>query len=231
MISILKSLDWSPLYVTLRTGIWSIIFVFIFGLAAAVFVLRLPKKVRWIIDAILTVPLVLPPTVAGYLLLLLFSLRRPAGMFLKTSFGIKFVQTPAGCVLAASVIAFPLMYRSARAALEQADRDLLYAGRTLGMSEFSIIMRVIIPAASPGLISGGMLAFARAVGEYGATSMLAGNILGKTRTIALAIASEVSSGNYKTAGVWTFIITAAAFLIILSVNLITGIGTKRIGRT
>jgi molybdate transport system permease protein len=227
MTELLAKVNWSPLYVTLRTGIISIIFVFILGLLAAALVMRMPRKVKWVIDAVLTMPLVLPPTVAGYLLLLLFSLRRPIGIFLDTNYGIRFVQTPLGCVLAASVIAFPLMYRSARGAFEQVDINLIHAGRTLGMSEFSIFSRVTVPTAAPGLISGGILAFARAIGEYGATSMLAGNVLGKTRTIAVAIASEVSAGNFDMAGFWTTVIVIIAFLIILSINLFTGFGMKR----
>ncbi len=228
MNTFLDNIDFSPLFITMKTGLVSIIFVFILGIAAAVAVMYLPKRVKWVIDAVLTMPLVLPPTVAGYLLLLLFSLRRPFGMFLDSNFDIRFVQTWAGCVLAASVIAFPLMYRSARTAFEQVDPQLIYAGRTLGMSETSVMLRVIIPEAGPGLISGGILAFARAIGEYGATSMLAGNVLGKTRTVAVAIASEVSAGNFGTAGFWTVMITAIAFIVVLSVNLITGKGMKKI---
>lgn len=227
MTDFLQNINLSPLFISLRTGVISIIFVFILGLAAAVLVMRLPRRAKWIIDSLLTMPLVLPPTVAGYLLLLLFSLRRPLGAFLNSSLGISFVQTPAGCVLAASVIAFPLMYRNARAAFEQIDVNLLYAGRTLGMSETSIILKIAIPEAAPGLCSGGILAFARAIGEYGATSMLAGSILGKTRTIAVAIASEVSAGNYGAAGFWTVIIVIIAFAVILSVNLVTGRGMKQ----
>lgn len=227
MTEFLENINLSPLFISLRTGIISIIFVFILGLAAAVLVMRLPRRAKWIIDSLLTMPLVLPPTVAGYLLLLLFSLRRPLGAFLDSSLGISFVQTPAGCVLAASVIAFPLMYRNARAAFEQVDVNLLYAGRTLGMSETSIILKIAIPEAAPGLCSGGILAFARAIGEYGATSMLAGSILCKTRTIAVAIASEVSAGNYGAAGFWTVIIVIIAFAVILSVNLVTGRGMKQ----
>lgn len=227
MTDFLENINLSPLFISLRTGVISIIFVFILGLAAAVLVMRLPRRAKWIIDSLLTMPLVLPPTVAGYLLLLLFSLRRPLGAFLDSSLGISFVQTPAGSVLAASVIAFPLMYRNARAAFEQVDVDLLYAGRTLGMSETSIILKIAIPEAAPGLCSGGILAFARAIGEYGATSMLAGSILGKTRTIAVAIASEVSAGNYGAAGFWTVIIVIIAFAVILSVNLVTGRGMKQ----
>ena len=188
------------------------------------------NRAKWVIDAIFTMPLVLPPTVAGYLLLLVFSLRRPFGMFLKNELGIKVVQSWSGCVIAAVVISFPLMYRSARAAFEQIDSNVVYAGRTLGMSEFEIITKVVIPAAMPGLLSGGILSFARAIGEYGATAMLAGNVLGKTRTISVAIASEVAGGNFDTAGVWTCVIVLIAFIIVLAINLVTGKGMKNVSR-
>ena len=188
------------------------------------------NRAKWVIDAIFTMPLVLPPTVAGYLLLLVFSLRRPFGMFLKNELGIKVVQSWSGCVIAAVVISFPRMYRSARAAFEQIDSNVVYAGRTLGMSEFEIITKVVIPAAMPGLLSGGILSFARAIGEYGATAMLAGNVLGKTRTISVAIASEVAGGNFDTDGVWTCVIVLIAFIIVLAINLVTGKGMKNVSR-
>lgn len=188
------------------------------------------NRAKWIIDAVFTMPLVLPPTVAGYLLLLVFSLRRPFGIFLKNELGIKVVQSWSGCVIAAVVISFPLMYRSARAAFEQIDSNIIYAGRTLGMSEFEIITKVVIPTAMPGLLSGGILSFARAIGEYGATAMLAGNVLGKTRTISVAIASEVAGGNFDIAGIWTCVIVLIAFVIVLAINLVTGKGMKNVSR-
>lgn len=179
MLELLSKINWSPLFISLKTGFVAIIFIFILGVIGAIAVMKMSNRAKWVIDAIFTMPLVLPPTVAGYLLLLVFSLRRPFGMFLKNELGIKVVQSWSGCVIAAVVISFPLMYRSARAAFEQIDSNVVYAGRTLGMSEFEIITKVVIPAAMPGLLSGGILSFARAIGEYGATAMLAGNVLGK----------------------------------------------------
>lgn len=146
-------------------------------------------------------------------LLIIFSLRRPFGHFLLDNFDFKIVQTWKGCVVAAAVIAFPLMYRNARAAFEQVDVNLIYAGQTLGMSDRKIFWKVIIPAAAPGIASGTVLAFARAIGEYGATSMLAGNILGKTRTVSVAIAVETAAGNYDVAGFWVVIIVLISFLL------------------
>ena len=195
MIEILKNLDWSPLFISIKTGIVATIFSFFLGIYAARKVVKTTPGKKAIIDGILTLPMVLPPTVAGFFLLLIFSRRRPFGIFLFEQFGIKVVQTWLGCIIAATVISFPLMYRNARAAMEQIDVNLIYAGRTLGMSESKIFWKVIMPAAGPGIASGTVLAFARAIGEYGATSMLAGNILGKTRTVSVAIASETAAGN------------------------------------
>lgn len=230
MLELLSKINWSPLFISLKTGFVAIIFIFILGVIGAIVVMKMSNRAKWVLDAIFTMPLVLPPTVAGYLLLLVFSLRRPFGMFLKNELGIKVVQSWSGCVIAAVVISFPLMYRSARAAFEQIDSNIVYAGRTLGMSEFEIITKVVIPAAMPGLLSGGILSFARAIGEYGATAMLAGNVLGKTRTISVAIASEVAGGNFDTAGVWTCVIVLIAFIIVLAINLVTGKGMKNVSR-
>ena len=227
---ILCNLDWSPLIISLKTGIVATIICFFLGVWAARGVLRLRPRAKAVIDGILTLPMVLPPTVAGFFLLLIFSLRRPFGSWLYGTFDIKVVQTWLGCVLAASVIAFPLMYRNARAAFEQVDVNLIYAGRTLGMSEREIFWRVVIPTAGPGIASGTILTFARALGEYGATSMLAGNIAGKTGTISQKIAMVIQNGDYVTAGVWVAIIMLISFVIVFAMNLISGRGMKNVKR-
>lgn len=182
MESIIKNLDWSPLFISLKTGIVATFISFFLGIYAARKVVKTTPGKKAVIDGILTLPMVLPPTVAGFFLLLIFSKRRPFGIFLYETFDIKVVQSWLGCIIAATVIAFPLMYRNARAAFEQLDVNLIYAGRTLGMSDIRIFWKVVIPSAGPGIASGTILTFARALGEYGATSMLAGNIPGKTGT-------------------------------------------------
>ena len=230
MLEIMKNIDWSPLFISLKTGILATIFAFFLGVAAARMIMRLNNTAKAVVDGILTLPLVLPPTVAGFFLLLLFSLRRPFGKFLMTQFDIKIVQTWPGCVIAALVIAFPLMYRNARAAFEQVDVNVIYAGRTLGMSERKIFWKVVVPMAGPGLASGTVLAFARAIGEYGATSMLAGNILGKTRTVSVAIASEVAAGNWDVAGFWVCVIVMISFVIVALINFVSGKNIKNVNR-
>ncbi len=226
MSGFLQEVNWSPLWISLKTGVVATIIAFFLGIFCARRAMKLKPAARGLLDGILTMPLVLPPTVAGFFLLLLFSLKRPFGSFLMENFDIKIVQTWKGCVIAAAVIAFPLMYRNARAAFEQVDVSLIEAGRTLGMSEWSIFRRVVIPVAAPGIASGTVLAFARAIGEYGATSMLAGNILGKTRTVSVAIASETAAGNYGTAGFWVVVIVAISFVVVAAINMISGRGMK-----
>ena len=226
VLETLKRLDWSPLYISIKTGIVATFISFFLGIFAARKVLRASDKVRAVADGILTMPLVLPPTVAGFFLLLFFSRRRPLGILLYEGFGIKVVQSWLGCIIAATVIAFPLMYRNARAAFEQIDANLVYAARTLGMSEIRIFWTVVMPTAGPGIVSGTILTFARAMGEYGATSMLAGNIPGKTATVSQRIAMVIQDGDYVTAGVWTAVVIAIAFVFIFVMNLISAKAVK-----
>lgn len=226
MSEFLAEINWSPLWISLKTGFAATVIAFFLGIFFARLVMKMKPVSRGILDGILTMPLVLPPTVAGFILLLLFSLRRPFGAFLLDNFDIKIVQTWKGCVIAASVIAFPLMYRNARAAFEQVDVNLIAAGKTLGMSDRRIFWTVVMPTAGPGIASGTVLTFARAIGEYGATSMLAGNILGKTRTVSVAIASETAAGNYGMAGFWVVVILIISFVIVAAINIVSSKGMK-----
>jgi len=215
MSNVLAHLDWSPFFITLKIGLLSTIICFFLGVGLAYVSLYMNKRVMAVFDSILTLPMVLPPTVMGFFLLLIFSRRRPVGIFLYSNFQIKIVQSFAGCVIAAFIIAFPLMYKNAKSAFLQLDKNLIYAGRTLGLSELKIFFKIVCPIASPSLFSGAILSFARAIGEYGATSMLAGNISGKTATISQQIAILVQNQKYLEAGIWVSIVLFIAFLIML----------------
>jgi len=184
-------------------------------------------KIRLVVDGVLTLPLVLPPTVVGFFLLFTFGVKRPVGQFLLETMGVKIVFTWWATVIAAVVISLPLMYRSARGAFDQVDQNLLYAGRTLGMSERRIFWRVLMPAALPGVAAGGILAFARGLGEFGATAMLAGNIAGKTMTLPLAVYSKVAAGDMDGAYQYVGVILLLSFGTILLMNYFT----LREGRT
>ena len=213
------TIDLSPIIISLRTAILSIIVTFFLGVAAAQLVFRLKSKtMKTILDGLFTLPLVLPPTVAGFFLLYIFGMRRLIGKFFIEYFAVKVAFSWGGTVLAAVVISFPLMYRAARGAFEQVDPDVLSAGRTIGMSEWKIFWKVQLPIAWPGVISGAVLAFARGLGEFGATAMIAGNIKGKTRTLPLAVYSAVASGNMKEAGEYVAVLVCISFIVVICMN-------------
>lgn len=213
-------MDWSPIWISLKTASAAIAITFVLGLLAAWLVIRIKSgRLKMIWDGLLTLPMVLPPTVAGFFLLYLLGVKRPIGQFFIDYFGIKIAFSWGAAVIAAVVISFPLMYRSARGALEQVEPNLIHAARTLGMSELQIFFRVLLPNAIPGIVSGGVLAFARGLGEFGATAMIAGNIAGKTRTLPLAVYSEVAAGHMEEAGDYVLVIVAIAFLAVLLMNM------------
>lgn len=213
-------MDLSPILISLKTSALSILFTFFLGVWAARAVISIKsRKIQAVLDGVLTLPLVLPPTVAGFFLLYLFGLKRPIGKLLMTLFHYKIVFTWQATVLAAVVISFPLMYRSARGAFEQVDENILNAARTLGIPEGKVFWRILMPMAMPGVLSGGVLAFARGLGEFGATAMIAGNIAGRTRTLPLAIYSYVAAGDMEGAGRYVIIIVALSFVIVAGMNL------------
>ena len=213
------TIDLSPLIISLRTATLSIIVTFFLGVAAAQLVYRLKSKtMKTILDGLFTLPLVFPPTVAGFFLLYIFGMRRPIGKFFIEYFAVKVAFSWGATVLAAVVISFPLMYRAARGAFEQVDPDVLSAGRTIGMSEWKIFWKVQLPIAWPGVISGAVLAYARGLGEFGATAMIAGNIKGKTRTLPLAVYSAVASGNMKEAGEYVAVLVCISFIVVICMN-------------
>lgn len=212
-------MDFSPIWISLKTASVSIIITFFLGILLAWFVVsRKNEAGKILLDGILTLPLVLPPTVMGFFLLYLLGVKRPIGQFFIEYFGVKIAFSWGATVIAAVVIALPLMYRSARGAFEQVDENLIMAARTLGMGEWSIFWKVLISNAFPGIVSGGILAFARGLGEFGATSMIAGNIAGKTRTLPLAVYSEVAAGNWDEAYRYVVIIVVIAFFAVTFMN-------------
>lgn len=213
------NIDWYPLINSLRIAAVSCVIVFFTGIFFAYYAARLPRTVKGILDVILTLPMVLPPTVCGYFLLLIFGTKRPIGIFLM-QLGIKFVMTWYGGILAAAVVAFPLMYRTARGAFESFDCTLSQSGQTLGLSNTYIFWRIRMPACRQGILAGTVLAFARALGEYGATSMLIGYTPGKTATISTTVYQLWRTNDDAGAFFWVMINLAISTVVLLTVNLL-----------
>ena len=212
-------MDWFPLFNSLRIAAISSVIVFFLGIFFAYYIARLPRIVKGVLDVILTLPMVLPPTVVGYFILLVFGVKRPLGALL-LQFGVKFVMTWYGGVLAASVVAFPLMYRTARGAFESFDETLAYAGKTLGLSNTYIFWRIRMPYCRQGILAGAVLAFARALGEYGATSMLIGYTPGRTATISTTVYQLWRTTDEQGAFFWVMINLAISAVVLLTVNLL-----------
>ena len=212
-------MDYSPLIISIKTSLAATAIAFISGIAAALVVMRL-RKFRNIVDAIFTLPLVLPPTVAGFFLLVLLGKHGFIGRLL-LRFEISVIFTWAATVIASAVVAFPLMYRAAKASFEQLDQNLIYSARTLGMSEKTIFFRVILPNCRYGILSGTILAFARAMGEFGATVIIAGNIPGKTQTMALAVYTAIQSGERILAYRWALLISVISLAAVILMNRIS----------
>lgn len=215
----MSAIDFSPLWVSLKTAAATIFIVFFLGVLAAWRVNNLRSaSAKILIDGIFTLPMVLPPTVAGFFLLLLFGNNRLLGSFFREVFGVQIAFSWLATVLAAAVISFPLMYRSARGALDQVDKGIMEAGRSLGMTEWRIFWRLHLPNAFPGIVAGGLLAFARGLGEFGATAMLAGNIAGKTRTLPLAVYASVAAGDWESATLYVAVIVVVCLAVVIALN-------------
>ena len=212
-------MDWFPLFNSLRIALLATGLVFFLGIGAAYYAARLPRLAKGLLDAVLTLPMVLPPTVVGYLLLLLFGNRRPLGQLL-AQWDVRFVMTWYGGVLAATVVAFPLMYRTARGAFESFDVTLAQAGQTLGLSDTFVFWRVRMPSCRQGILAGVVLAFARALGEYGATSMLIGYTPGRTATISTTVYQLWRTGDDAGALFWVGVNLAISAAVLLTVNLL-----------
>lgn len=215
----MSAIDWSPLWISLRTAAATIVIVFFIGVIIAWWVERLQSQsLKIFADAVITLPMVLPPTVAGFFLLYFFGNNRFLGQLIYQMTGIKIAFSWLATVLAAAVISLPLMYRSARGALSQVDKGMLEAARSLGMTEWRIFWRIHLPNALPGIIAGGLLAFARGLGEFGATAMIAGNIAGRTRTLPLAVYSAVAAGDWNAAGWYVAVIVGICLLVVIGLN-------------
>ena len=210
--------DWFPLWNSLRIAAASSVIVFFAGIFAAYKVAKMPRFVKGILDVILTLPLVLPPTVCGWFLLRLFGNRRPVGQFL-AQIGIRLVMNWPGGVAAAVVVAFPLMYRTARGAFESFDENLAWAGQTLGLSNTWIFWKVRMRACRQGILAGTVLAFARALGEYGATSMLIGYTPGRTATVSTTVYQLWRTNDESGAFFWVMINLAISAVVLLAVNM------------
>ena len=221
MLSQLASTDWFPLLNSLRIAAIASVLVFFLGIGCAHWAAKLPRVVKGALDVILTLPLVLPPTVCGYFLLMLVGVRRPLGALLDRA-GVRFVMTWQGGVLAAVVVAFPLMYRTARGAFEAFDETLDWSGQTLGLGGVYIFWRIRMPACRQGILAGFVLAFARALGEYGATSMLIGYTPGRTATISTTVYQLYRTGDDAGALKWVLVNLAISAAVLVSVNLLEG---------
>lgn len=213
-------MDWYPLFNSLRVAGISCVIVFFVGILAAYYVAKLPRVVKGILDVVLTLPLVLPPTVVGYFLLLLMGPYRPMGAWFLEVFDLRLTMVWYSAVFASTVVAFPLMYRTARGAFESFDQTLAWSAQTLGLSNTYIFWRIRMPYCRQGILAGTVLAFARALGEYGATSMIAGYTPGRTVTISTTVYQFWRTGNDELAFRWVMVNMAISFVVLMAVNLL-----------
>ncbi len=222
-------MDFSPLWISLKTAFLATIITSIIGIFISYKMANYKGRGRGIIDGIFTLPLILPPTVIGFFLLLLCGKNGFVGKIFM-SFNKNIIFSWSATVIAAVVVAFPMMYRTCRSAFEQIDKNMILAARTLGLSETKIFFKIAIPLAWPGIIGGLVLSFARALGEFGATLMIAGNIPGRTQTMPVAIFFAVESGDMNKAMLWVLIIVAISFIMIFLLNYWSDIQQKLIGK-
>lgn len=213
-------MDLFPLFNSIRISLVSTAIIFFVGIFLAYYVAKLPRGVKGVLDGILTLPMVLPPTVVGFFLLKTIGPKAPVGALLLEWFELKLAMTWYASILAAGIVALPLMYRTARGAFEAVDPNLAYSGKTLGLSNTYIFWRVLMPNCKQGILAGTVLAFARALGEYGATSMVSGYIPGRTATISTTVYQLWREGSDELAYQWVFINLAISFVVLVAVNLL-----------
>lgn len=205
-----------PLLLTLKVAGWATLLATIAGVLIAYALARLRFPGREVLDAVMTLPMVMPPTVLGYYILVLVGRRGPIGAWLEENFGVSLIFTWQGAVIASSVVALPLVYKAAATAFEGVDRQLEQAARILGQSEWAVFFRVTLPLAWPGILAGAMLGFARALGEFGATLMVAGNIPGRTQTLSIAIYDAVEAGRDNVANFLVMITSIVCITILVA---------------
>ena len=213
-------MDWYPLYNSIRIAAISTVIIFFLGIFAAYYVARTPRVVKGLLDVLLTLPLVLPPTVVGYLLLRVLGPKRVIGAWVLETFGLRLTMTWWSAIFATAVVIFPLMYRTARGAFESFDETLAQAGQTLGLSNTYIFWRIKMPCCRQGILAGTVLSFARALGEYGATSMIAGYTPGRTATISTTVYQLWRTGNDAEAFRWVLVNLAISTVVLLCINLL-----------
>ncbi|ALB46816.1 molybdate ABC transporter permease subunit [Clostridium beijerinckii] len=223
-------MDFSPSWISIKTATLSTVITFFLGIIVSYWMSNFKGKSKGIIDGVFTLPLILPPTVVGFFLLLICGKNGPIGKLLDL-FNTSLIFSWSATVIAAIVVSFPMMYRTTRSAFEQIDINILSAARTLGLSEFKIFYKIAIPLAMPGIIGGLVLSFARAMGEFGATLMLAGNIPGKTQTMPLAIFFAAEGGDMQKAILWVIIIVTLSLFLILILNYWSEVQLKLMGRS
>ena len=223
-------MDWYPLLNSLRIAAISAVVVFFTGIAAAYYIARLPRFIKGVLDVILTLPLVLPPTVVGYLLLRVLGPKRLIGAWILENFGIRMVMTWWSAIFATVVVVFPLMYRTVRGAFEAFDETRAHAGKTLGLSNTYIFWNIRLPYCRQGVLAGAVLAFARALGEYGATSMIAGYTPGKTATVSTTVYQLWQINNDELAIKWVAVNIAISAVILLVVNMLEKKNLQAAGR-
>ena len=213
-------MDWYPLWNSLRIAALSTVVIFFAGIFAAYYIAKLPRLVKGVLDVLLTLPLVLPPTVVGYLLLRVLGPRRAVGAWVLAHWGVKLTMTWYSAIFATAVVIFPLMYRTARGAFESFDETLAWSAQPLGQSGVWIFWRVRMPCCRQGILAGTVLAFARALGEYGATSMIAGYTPGKTATIATTVYQLWRTNDEAGAMRWVLVDIVISAVVLLAVNLL-----------
>lgn len=223
------NMDFSPLWISLKTSLIATILTFILGIIVSYWIANFNGKLKGLIDGLLNLPLILPPTVVGFFLLLICGKNGFIGKFFLL-FNKSLIFSWSATVIAAVVVSFPMMYRTTRSAFEQIDNNIISAARTLGLSEFQIFYKIAIPLSWPGIIAGLVLSFARAMGEFGATLMIAGNIPGKTQTMPLAIFFAVEGGDMNKALLWVIIIVSLSLFMIILLNYWSELQLKVIGK-